>query len=69
MSDTMVRWIGIAKKKLAPRDHGPLITCPQCSMTSNKPSDVELRYCGNCRGFHDLMDINDKDGVITVWNR
>ncbi len=69
MSDTMVRWVGIAKKTLAPRDHGPSITCTRCSMTSHKPNDVELRYCSNCQEFLDLMDINDEDGVITVWNR
>jgi hypothetical protein len=69
MSDTLVRWIGTAKKALAPRGPGPSIICTQCLMTSHNPDDVELRYCRNCREFHDLMDIRDAKGVVTVWNR
>jgi hypothetical protein len=69
MSDTMVRWIGLAKKTLAPRDHGPSITCTRCLITSHQPNDVELRFCRNCQGLHDLMDIHDQEGVVTVWNR
>jgi hypothetical protein len=59
----------IVKKSVAPRDHGPSFTCTRCSVTSHKPDDVELRYCRTCRAFCDLMDIHDRDGVVTVWNR
>jgi hypothetical protein len=65
----MVRWLGIAKKTLAPRDHGSSLTCPQCSMTSHRPDDVELGFCNHCQQFQGLMDVNDAKGVVTVWNR
>jgi hypothetical protein len=65
----MVRWVGRAKKALAPRDHGPSIICAQCQLSSYKPDHVELGYCSNCQEFYDLMDINDAKGIVTVWNR
>jgi len=69
MSEMMVRWVGIAKKTLAPRDYGPSITCTQCCMASHKPDHVERRYCSHCQEYYGLMDINDAKGVVTVWNR
>lgn len=32
------------------------ITCPQCGMTSHNPNDVEYRYCGNCKEYHEQID-------------
>jgi hypothetical protein len=29
------------------------ITCLACGMTSHHPMDVQRRYCGNCKVFHD----------------
>jgi hypothetical protein len=69
MSDTMVRWVGTAKKALAPRDHTRSAVCVQCSLTSHLPDDVESRFCSHCQEFYDLMDISDAKGVVTVWNR
>lgn len=29
----------------------PSITCPQCSMTSYHPTDIEMGWCSNCKGY------------------
>ena len=34
----------------------PSITCPVCGMTSHHPTDVEMGYCGNCRGYTSHVD-------------
>lgn len=33
------------------------ILCRKCHRTSYNPNDIERRYCGNCRVFHE-----DRDG-------
>jgi hypothetical protein len=34
----------------------PSITCPVCSMTSYNPTDIEMGYCGNCKGYTGVVD-------------
>ena len=29
------------------------IVCPKCGMVSHNPHDIQQRYCGHCRAFHD----------------
>lgn len=30
-----------------------MITCQKCGMTSCNANDIERRYCGHCKRFHD----------------
>lgn len=41
------------------------ITCPHCGLESFNASDVEMRYCGNCKAFHD--DINLGHLGFLMW--
>lgn len=34
-------------------DCGRGIMCLGCGLVSHSPSDVEQRYCGNCKVFHE----------------
>ena len=40
--------------------NGIAITCGRCGMTSHNPGDVENRYCGNCKVFHDDGDVENR---------
>jgi hypothetical protein len=33
----------------------PSIVCPVCQRRSFHPKDIEHRYCGFCRQFHEFM--------------
>jgi len=39
---------------------GIAISCGRCGMTSYNPHDVENRYCGNCKVFHDDGDVENR---------
>lgn len=32
---------------------GKTITCKRCGLTSHHPMDVERKFCGACKVFHD----------------
>lgn len=32
---------------------GKSITCDRCGMTSYNQNDIDARYCGRCKIFHD----------------
>lgn len=37
---------------ITPIDQVPKITCPKCGKTSFNPTDVRVKYCGNCHAYH-----------------
>jgi len=39
--------------ELGEKDGSPFIKCKRCHRTSFNPGDVEQKYCGHCRKFHD----------------
>lgn len=44
----------------------PSIQCPQCKMISYHPDDIDNKYCGNCKEFHEHMNTIDQQLLITM---
>lgn len=49
------------------RDNQWVITCLRCGRTSYHPQDVQQRYCGACRRFHDEKNIYLRAYINGRW--
>lgn len=53
LESTLEKMIKPENKRYEIINNGEAIRCLSCGLTSYNHGDIQMKYCGNCRRFHD----------------